>query len=222
MNLFVRARKLLVANLHDWLDLRQSPETMARQGLRELHGALQASLSATARSIVTERLLKRQHDDQLAQLAQWDVRATAALQSGDEPLARQSLAQKFRVTQTTAQTARHLAEVSSVNQKLRSEIELLRERYAHARDKLTVDGARLAAASAMTRCAESGQGLCAIASIDLEHELEGLERSVLEAEIQIELRNEPAAGLETEFHRREEESFIRAELERLRDGTART
>jgi phage shock protein A len=221
MNLFVRARKLLVTNLHDWLDLRQSPETMARQGLRELHGALQASLSATAKSIVTERLLKRQHDDQLAQLAQWETRAAAALQSGDEPLARQSLAQKFRVMQTAAQTARRLAEVSAVNQKLRSDIELLRERYARARDKLTVDGARLAAASAMNRLVEPGQGLCAIAEIDLEHELEVLERSALEAEIQIELRSEPAAGLEAEFHRREEENFIRAELERLRDGATR-
>jgi hypothetical protein len=73
----------------------------------------------------------------------------------------------------------------------------------------------------MNRLVEPGQGLCAIAEIDLEHELEVLERSALEAEIQIELRSEPAAGLEAEFHRREEENFIRAELERLRDGATR-
>src|SRR5580700_5446452 len=108
MKFFVRTRKLLAANLHDWLDRRDSPETMAKQGLRELHEAIQVALSATAQSIVAERLLKRQHDDELAQLAQWDARAATAVRSGDELLARQSLAQKFRLTHVTAQTARRL------------------------------------------------------------------------------------------------------------------
>jgi phage shock protein A len=218
MKLLVRARKLMTANFHDWLDRRQSPETMARQGLRELHEATQTALAATAQSIVAERLLERQHADELAQLAQWDARAAAAVQSGDEELARQSLAQKFHLSLSAEQTARRLAELSGVNQKLRSEIERLRVRYARARDKLAVDGARLAAASAVSRLVAPGQGMFPTADIDLEHELERVERSALEAEVKIELRSEPTAAWAAEFHRREEESFIRAELERLRSA----
>jgi phage shock protein A len=113
-----------------------------------------------------------------------------------------------------------LTEASDVNQKLRSEIELLRERYARARDKLAVDGARLAASAAMSRLTVPGQGLLAVADVDLEHELERLERSALEAETRVELHATQSAGLAMEFQRRDEEVFIRAEFGRLRDAAS--
>jgi phage shock protein A len=216
MNLFIRTRKLVTANVNDWMDRLERPEQLARQSLRDLEQVIEAATSATARSIVAERLLQRQRDRCAEETAGWKRRAADALQAGDEPLARQSLAQAYRANQLVQRTAGRLTQAAEVNRKLREQLDRLRERYRLARDQLTVDTARLNAATAM-RQFQTTLGSTASPSLgDVDRELGRVERAALEAEATVELNGDPSDELAGDLRRRGEERFIREELEKLR------
>ena len=211
MKLFRRTRRIVTATIHDFYDRLEPPAVMARESLRELEEAIAAARHATARSIAAERTLSERHDEHLRKVATWSAHARDAVRAGEEPLARRALGRTFELNRLVAQYAQRLAEIRQTNERLRGQLDAMNRRHGQARDRLVVDAARLAAATALreVQACGSAQGW--------DDGLASLERSALEAEAHAELLACDAVIDEGSLDA--EAEFIESELARLRADT---
>ena len=142
MSLFRRFNDLLTANLHDFVETFEDPETMLRQAIREMDAALQQSLDAAAKAIACERLLTRQIGEQHDDATLWQQQAVAAVERGDDEAARRALARKQEHVTLAAALEDQLATATAVAAKLRRQVEAMRIRVEEARRMLVLLVAR--------------------------------------------------------------------------------
>ncbi|MEK6261411.1 MAG: PspA/IM30 family protein [Planctomycetota bacterium] len=148
MSLFRRFNDMLTANLNDFVEKFEDPETMLRQAIREMDAALQQSLDAAAKAIASERLLARQIGEQHDGAALWQQKALAAVQRGDDEAARRALARKQEHITLAAALHDQLATATAVAAKLRRQVEAMRVRVDEARRMLVLLIARQRATQA--------------------------------------------------------------------------
>lgn len=218
MNLLLRTRRLVAANLYDWFDRIQSPEQLARHALRELAESIERATSALARSLVAERLLERRRDQQERAAEAWKNRAGNAVRAGDEAVARQALERAFEVSRTTAECDRQLTETRAINAELRRQLAAMRDRHQQAGEQLSLHAARQTVSAAAREFAATGSaGASTPATFSgLQPLLDQAERSALESEVELELSRDLAGEGDARADARAREQFIRDELERLR------
>ncbi len=142
MGLFRRFNDLLTANLNDFVEKFEDPETMLRQAIREMDAALQESLDAAAKAIACERLLTRQIGEQHDDASLWQQKALAAVQRGDDEAARRALVRKQEHVTLAAALEDQLATATAVAAKLRRQVEAMRVRTEEARRMLVLLVAR--------------------------------------------------------------------------------
>ncbi|MBC8114479.1 MAG: PspA/IM30 family protein [Candidatus Saccharimonas sp.] len=148
MSLFRRFNDMLTANLNDFVEKFEDPETMLRQAIREMDAALQVSLDAAAKAIASERLLARQIGEQHDDAALWQQKALSAVQRGDDEAARRALVRKQEHVTLAAALQDQLATATAVAAKLRRQVEAMRVRMEEARRMLLLLVARQRATQA--------------------------------------------------------------------------
>ncbi len=97
MKIFKRTKNIIKSNLHAKLDKLEDPQKMIALMLNELDDALiEAKKGATqrlaARSLVQEEITKTK-----AALKRWEKRIVLAVESGDDELAKEAIAEKNRI-----------------------------------------------------------------------------------------------------------------------------
>ena len=218
MGILRRTADIFAANLNDLVDRFEEPERMLRHALREMEALLSATSSAVARSIATQKLLKKARDEHSAQSDGWQRRAAEAIDAGDEALARRAIPRKLDHERAMAAVDRQLADAREANQTLRRQLDMLRDKHAAARTKLMLLSARQAAAEAqrqvLTRSLAPGGQVRAWARF--ERFYEQVEFAEAEATALIELETDGDAALESQFDRRATERAIDDELVRLK------
>src|SRR3989442_827617 len=147
MGILRRAGRIVTANVNDLFDQFEDPAKMVRQGLRDLELAIEIGSAAVARSVTAARMLERQRDQPMRQASRWHQRASEAVEAGDDVLARQAIARKLELTEARQSLDERLGEARCVNERLQQQIDVMRERHAEARGKLSVLLARQAAAA---------------------------------------------------------------------------
>lgn len=217
MGVFQRAAEIVSANVNNFVDRFEDPETMLRHALREMEAMLASTSAAVARAVAAERLLIRRRDEHAAQVRRWQDRAAKALDSGDEPLARQAIALRLNHAQCVADLERQIATAAETNCKLRTQLELLRQKHSEARTRVTLFSARQATAAAQrssVTCRALPRSTNLLARVD--HYCREVEFAEAEVEAFLELEAVGDATLEAEFERRATDEAIEAELARLR------
>lgn len=217
MGLFSRARKFLLGNLYDLFDRFERPDRAARQCVRDLEQAIDAAATATARSIASERLLRRHSDQLRRKLEEREQRATDAAQAGDEALAKLALRQKFDTAESLAETETRLAEATAVNESLRAQLDVMRSEHRQAVDRAALQTARQITAAATCEVAASvvsGGGGPQIHS-ELERTFERVDRSILEIEARTELYCDESRETERRFAAARRDRYVAEEWNRL-------
>lgn len=148
MALLTRFRRLVSANVHEWVEQIEDPALLLKETLREMDRQIAATLEASVRATTDEKLVARQivaHERQIARAAEL---AERALQRGDESAARSALRERGELRQTLTALQHESTAVADAAQRLRSQLHVLRtqRRSAHA---------RLAALIARQRAAEA-------------------------------------------------------------------
>lgn len=216
MTIFLRTHRLLSARLHDWFDRLEDPQQMARETLRELEAELDAATSATARSIAAERLIARRRDQLGRQLEDARRRAAEVFHSGNEAGARRALAHEFELKQSLVPIEQQLTEATDMNRALRAKLETMNRRLVEAQDRLSLQAARQATATAACQFARSDRSSTSgSAIVALDRALEKVERSTIEAEVQAELLGDVRSS-EQPADASEQDAYVERELERLR------
>jgi phage shock protein A len=216
MSIFRRTTDIVTANLNDLVDRWEDPERMLRQAMRDLEATLAVTSAAVARSIATEKLLAGTQAQQAAQADRWQQRANQALDEADQELARRAIARQLNYEHVAATTGRQLAEAHEVNNSLRRRLDLLRDRHAAARTKLTVLSAQQSVANAqlrasmVTKLPETEAGAWG----RFQRFFEQIELAQGELVARLELET-PGETLEADFKLRANERAIDLELARL-------
>ena len=218
MNVFFRTRRLVAANLHDVFDWLQSPEQLARHGLRELAAVIDRATAALARSLVAQRLLERRRGQQREKLQHWKDRAEQSVRGGNDASARQALARTYDAGRSLARYDVQLSEITAINVELRRQLGALRERYQQAGEQLSLHAARRIVAAAASEFAAAGSsGAASARSLGgLQQLLDQVERSAMESEVELELARDLDVDNDRASAERERQQFIEAELERLK------
>jgi phage shock protein A len=158
MGLFRRFNDMLTANLNDFVEKFENPETMLRQAIREMDAALQESLDAAAKAIASERLLARQVGGQHDEATFWQQKAVAAVQRGDDEAARRALGRRQQLVTLAAALQDQLDTAAAVAAKLRRQVGAMRIRVEEARQMLVLLVARQRAAQARRAMTSSAAG----------------------------------------------------------------
>ncbi len=135
MSFFNRVRDLLSANLNSMLDRAEDPEKMVNEYLRQLQENLYEAKTNVAASMADETKLHNKMVQYQAEADQWQSKAEAALQAGQEELARQALSRKLQ-SQKLADSYKQQYEAQDQQvEELQDALIKLESRIAEARSK---------------------------------------------------------------------------------------
>lgn len=132
LNLFTRIDRLLKANLNHMLDQVEDPERMLAQLIRDLDAGLCEARSQVAGAMAAEKRLAARLRDHQARRDGWAARAGAALDSGQEELAREALARKLDEQRIVTELETVRGQAAQAVARLRGQLQALEGRRAEA------------------------------------------------------------------------------------------
>jgi phage shock protein A len=97
MGILDRAGRVISSNFNALLDQAEDPKKSIEQTLRDMEKQLRLAKSELVRAVAAERQLKNKVLELETEEQRWEKRAELAVQTGDDALARQALAQRKRV-----------------------------------------------------------------------------------------------------------------------------
>lgn len=212
MGIFQRTGDMISATVGDLLDRFENPVKMLRHALREIDDSVADVSAAVARSIAAERLLAREQQSHQVRVAEWGARARKAVEKGNDDLARRAIGQKLDHEASVLRLDTELTEARATNERLRREVETLRQRRATARRQLAALVARQAAIDARHRIGNVGSSTGAV-----RHSLARFDRfrekiELAEAEAIAAIEFDQSELESTEFEIDERQQLIDAEL----------
>jgi len=101
MGIFERITTVLRSNINDMIDKAEDPEKMLKQLMIDMERDLIDVRKEVAMAIQTEKRLHQQYSQNLKQAEGWEEKATLALKSGREDLAREALTRRNTYQQTS-------------------------------------------------------------------------------------------------------------------------
>lgn len=196
--IFKRLSDILKANINDLLNRAEDPEKMLNQMLIEMREQLADAKRQVAVAIADEKKLRRQLDQQQAEAQLWEQRAMAALQKGNEELAKQALARRNTAGDLAKQFQEQWEKQAEAVEALKSALRQLNAKIDEAKRKKDLLIARAKRAEAQKQIQETLQG---IGNTSVFETFERMEQKVLEREAQAEAAvdiNKELSGLNLE------------------------
>lgn len=102
MGFFSRLGTLLRSNINELINRAEDPEKMLNQVLVDMKSQLVEAKKQVAMAIADEKRLKKQCEQELAKVAEWERKAMLAVKSGDDGLARAALQRKAEHEETAS------------------------------------------------------------------------------------------------------------------------
>ena len=216
--IFKRINDIISANINDLLDRVEDPERMIKQVILEMEDNISKAREGVVESIASEKQLKKELESNQKQVSEWFDKAEAALQKGNEELARSALARKkehdniIKVLEPSWQSARNTSE------RLKIQFKALEAKLEEARRKRSSLSARQHAAEARQQMDKTLSNF--EAGINAQTKFERMEDRVTAMEARTEameeLRDE-ATQLKEEFLDMEMNDEIEKELKALKN-----
>lgn len=215
MGLIDRVGRVISSNFNALLDRLEDPGRSVDQILLDMQKELRAARQEVVRAVAMEKQLRAKGEGLDAEAARWEQRAVLALERGDEPLAREALAQKRRVVSERERAEALSAEQRAAALEMRSELERMQAKIEEirARRSTIVASAGIARAGGGAEgLGHTGTGPTPLEELRrMEDQIEGIEASV-EAERELDGLLSPrasgpsAAEVEAKFRRLEAEA----------------
>jgi phage shock protein A len=97
MGILDRLNTLIKSNVNNAFSRAETPRMQYEQALRDMEDAVRSAKQQVITTIADEKRLTLEADRKREEVYRWETRAAAALQAGDENLAREAIIQKRRV-----------------------------------------------------------------------------------------------------------------------------
>lgn len=188
MELFNRVGRVLKSQLTHWQQQQEAPEDLLERLLGEMELELIELRRALAQTIATFKSTERQRDAQQLIAQRWYEKAQAALDRGNEQLAREALGQRQSYQSHTEALGKSLGEQRALVEQVRGQLQKLERKYLELKSQKNLYLARLKSAIAAQKIEEIAGNLDNASASSL---FERIETKILELEAERELLNPP-------------------------------
>ena len=212
MGLIDRVGRVISSNFNALLDRLEDPGKSVDQILLDMREQLRAARGEVVRAVAFEKQLLAKGEALDAEALRWEQRAALALEGGDEPLAREALAQKQRVVAERDRAEALRAQQRAAALEMRSELERMQAKVQEVqgrRSTLVAQSQMARAGAGVDGLGHTGSGPPPLEELRrMEDQIEGIEASV-EAERELDglftrrSSGTSAAELEEKFRRLE-------------------
>ncbi len=155
MGIFDRMGRVISSNVNSLLDKAEDQKKLLSLNIDEMDEQMKRAQREVIAAVAAEKQLRKKCDDLSAEREKWDKRAELALKSGDEPLAREALKQKKRVTAEAEAAENARVEQRNAALNMKTEFERMKEKLAEIKMKRGTIEARATKAAA----GPGGEGL---------------------------------------------------------------
>lgn len=215
MGIFDRMNLLLRANINDLLNRAEDPAKMLDQILRDMEAALTDVRAQVAELVAQQRAIEADLKRATSMRDEWDAKARAAVQAGNDDQARQALRTRAEYQKSVDAYTEQLKTQQELVNRLKGDLAELERKHDEAsrrRDELI---ARARRAQAQQKAAEAGQK---IDSYDPTSPLSQLESQVRSQEARAEAMDEvQKSSLEAQFEELEANADVEDELAKMKD-----
>ncbi len=217
-SLFRRLLNLLRGKTSAVLDRLEDPEQQLSVFVSDLNKQVQDLQRSVASAIADEKRLHKQIEGLRARSGEWETRAVAALEEGDEDLAKTALEQQEACDTEVAALESGWKTQKEATGQLKDSLKLTKSRMEEARRKYNLLLAQYKSAQTKKKMQGSLDAGLSESPLQLMAQLEDRIRSVeAEAEAQLVLSAESAdVDIEARFHRIDARRKGNAALERLK------
>lgn len=212
--MLTRIRDLVSANLNAMLDRAEDPEKMVSEYLRQLNTNLSEAKVSVASAMADETKLHTKMVEYQAQAEQWQRKAQAALNAGDEDLARQALSRKLQAQKLADSYRQQYESQDQQVEELQDALVKLEQRIAEARAKRELIIAKQNRAQTQEAIQRTVRGLGDMNAMDKLSQLEErVDDQLARADALAQLNR---GTLEAKFEDLESKQELDAELEALK------
>ena len=217
MAIFSRLTDLLKANINDLIDRAEDPEKMVKQIIIDMEEKLQDAVQGLGSVMASERQILLQLEKAQAESKLWEDRAKSALKASDEKLAKKAVDSKLEADEAVAQYQKMHTDMSTQLNKLREQVDLLKEKLNEARTRQTMLLARDKVADARKNVSSAVGNLDSSGAFA---KMDKMERKIAEKEAQADAAFE-VSGIDADendpFVDLERKKSIEDEFARLKD-----
>lgn len=178
MGIFSRIADIFSSNVNDALDKAEDPEKMLKQMVLEMEESVNKATLSIAQSIANEKSLERKLEKARKDRDDWQQKAVQALGADREDLARAALEKKAIAEKNIADLEPITIQAKETSNKLRTQLDMIKNKLDEARQRQSTLIARSQAAKAQKQLAQSvsGVGTDAFSKFDkLEAKVETIE-----------------------------------------------
>ena len=159
MGILSRLAQLIKSNINDLISRSEDPEKMLEQMVLDMNEQLVLAKTQVAASIAEEKKLQRQAEDQAAQAAEWERKATLAVRAGNDDLAKEALLRKKEHDTTAAQFQQQWLKQKQGVDQLKLALQALNQKIEEAKRKKILLIARKKRAEAQKAIQQTMSGL---------------------------------------------------------------
>jgi len=218
MGVFERISRIIRSNISELLDRAEDPEKMLQQIMVDMQQDLREAKLHVASAIRDQKKLENQYNESLETAGKWEQRAMAAVEKGDDSLARECLRRKKDYDQLANNYKTQVEEQTQSVVLLKSSLSALQAKIEDARRRKDLLIARQKRAQAQRSISETMSGMSKSNALAA---LEKMEGRVKAAEIQAEAIAElESNSLESKFAELEGGDDINDELAKLKAKVA--
>ena len=213
MGALSRMANVVRAEVNEVLNRIEDPKKMVRQMIWDMQAEVDDALAAVAHAIANERVLDRRLAQKREEAALWTRKAEAAVDAGEEELARKALVQKVAADEAISALQKARAEAEVATQTLKDRAADLKAKLATARTQQGVLALRMRAARARRD----------VAMVDVQARsrydefVDEVTRDEVAAEIYAEMAASDDGQLKEEFARLEQKQRVEAEIQALKE-----
>lgn len=132
---FTRMADVVRAEVDDFLNRLEDPKKMVRQMVLDMEGALDDAVAAVGRAVANEKMLEKKWVVQKGAVDVWQKKAEAAMDAGEEELARKALHQKVVVAEGVTALENGLEEAREVSATLKKQLAELKSKLESAKTR---------------------------------------------------------------------------------------
>ncbi len=138
MGIFTRFRDIITSNISSMLDKAEDPEKLIKLMIREMEDTLIEIKASCANTIANHKKALRILDEIQEKEDFWETKAQLGVNKGRDDLAREALKEKRLCTQRAESFEIETAELETIVNQYKSDIQILEEKLKTAREKQRV------------------------------------------------------------------------------------
>ena len=135
MGILDRLNTLIKSNVNNALSRAETPRMQYEQALRDMEEAVRTARQQVIATLADEKRMMLEADRKRDEVYRWETRATAALQAGDENLAREAIIQKRRVEDEERELRRTASTHRAMSEELKNSVAQLDAKVRDARTR---------------------------------------------------------------------------------------